>query len=330
MPANLTPEYLEAERNFRAAKTDEERLVCLEQMLRTLPKHKGTEKMQADIRRRISKIKIKQEEEEAKKASKKGSAHRLKKDGCPAVALVGTPNTGKSRLLASLTHAEPEVAPYPFTTRTEYPAIMQYEDVSVMLVDLPPVIPGNVEHWVYEIIRVCEGMLLLVDLQAPDPTEQYAQALQALEQGYIFAIPPDRTPELHFRNRYLRTWLIAGKFDGDGVEMLDLFKDTIKTDLPIFPLSAESGLGVSEIQPKIWEMLGRVRAYSKPPGKTPDMKAPFTLPKGSTIAELAEAVHRELAGQVKSARVWGGARFDGQHVGRDYVIQDGDVVELHT
>ena len=328
MPANLSPDYLEAERNFRAAKTDEERLVCLEQMFRTLPKHKGTEKMQADIRRRISKIKIKQEE--TKKAGKKGSAHKLRKDGCPAVALVGVPNTGKSSLLASLTHAEPEVAPYPFTTRTEYPAMMGYKDVSIMLVDLPPLVPGNVEHWVYEIIRVCEGMLILVDLQAPDPTEQYAQAVQALEEGCVFAVPPDQTPEKHYRNRNLRAWLIATKLDADGVVMLDLFKESVRTDLPIFPVSVETGVGIAEIQPKIWEMLSIVRAYSKPPGKPPDMSAPFAVPKGSTIAEMAEAVHRDLAHQVKSARVWGGARFDGQIVGRDYVIQDGDVVELHT
>lgn len=328
MPANLTPDYLEAERNFRAAKTDEERVLCLEQMLRTLPKHKGTEKMQADIRKRISKIKIKQEE--VRNSSKKGPSHKLRKDGCPAVALVGAPNTGKSSLLACLTHAEPEIAPYPFTTRAEYPAMMRYEDISIMLVDLQPCVPGNVEHWAYEIIRVCEGMLLLVDLQAPDPAEQYTQVVQALEQGYIFAIPPDQTPELHFRNRYLRTWLVAAKYDGDGAVMLDLLKETIKTDLPIFPLSVATGLGVAEIQLKIWEMLGIVRAYSKPPGKPPDMNAPFTIPKGSTIAELAETVHRELAHQVKSARVWGGARFEGQHVGRDYVIQDKDVVELHT
>ena len=106
MPANLTPQYLKAEERYKQAKTDPEKLLALEEMLATIPKHKGTEKLQGDIKQRISRLK-------KESLKKKGSHHWESdffavKEGAGQIVILGPPNTGKSQLLASLTSAHPE------------------------------------------------------------------------------------------------------------------------------------------------------------------------------------------------------------------------------
>jgi ribosome-interacting GTPase 1 len=328
MPANLTPEYRAAEESFRQAKTDEERLACLQEMLRTIPKHKGTEKMQGDIKRRISKLK--QKEESARKSRRRGSTHRLRREGAGAIALVGAPNVGKSQLLAALTRAEPEVAPYPFTTQNEYPAIMPYEDIQIQLVDLPPVAEEHTEYWVLDIIKACDGMLFLVDLQADDPVEQYEKTLEVLGEFHIRPVPPTEEGERGFRETRVKAWILATKCDGEEEdELLRLFQETVSTDLPILPISVVKERNLVRLREEIFRMLDIIRVYSKPRGKDPDMSAPFTLPRESTVAELAEMVHKDFAEQVKFARLWGASKFDGQQVGREHVLREGDIVELH-
>src|SRR5512135_280512 len=124
MPANLTPDYLAAEREYKAAQSQAEKVAALERMLATLPKHKGTEKLYADLKRRLSQAR--------KDSQKKGAAHSapfyaVEREGAGQVALVGPPNSGKSSLVAALTHAEPEIAEYPFTTRLPTPGMMPFE-----------------------------------------------------------------------------------------------------------------------------------------------------------------------------------------------------------
>ena len=124
MPANLSPDYLAAEQDYRAARTASEKIAALERMLATIPKHKGTEKLQADLKRRISQTR--------KDAQKKGASHStpfylIEREGAGQVALIGPPNSGKSLLVRAVTHAEPEVADYPFTTRFPTPGMMAFE-----------------------------------------------------------------------------------------------------------------------------------------------------------------------------------------------------------
>lgn len=329
MPANLTPEYRAAEIAFRQAKTEEERLECLQEMLRTIPKHKGTEKMQGDIKRRISKLK--QKEEAVRRSRRRASTHRLRREGAGSIALVGAPNTGKSRLLAALTRAEPEIAPYPFTTQTEYPAIMPYQDVQIQLVDLPPVAEEHTEFWVLDLIKACDGMLFLVDLESEDPVEQFEKTLRLLGEAFIVPVPPAGRTERGFREKRIKTWLVASKCDGpEEEELLRLFQEMVSTDLPVLPVSAATGTNLDRLRDEVFRMLGVIRVYSKPRGKEPDLSAPFTLPRDSTIAELAQMVHKDLAEHVKFARVWGGSKFEGQQVGREHVLQEGDIVELHV
>ena len=159
MPANLTPEYRRAEEQFRAAKTPEGKLEALEEMLRVVPKHKGTDGLQADLKARIAKLR----KQPAAKVGKSSFTHMVPREGAGQVVLVGPPNSGKSALVAALTRATPDVGEYPFTTRDATPGMMRFENVAIQLVDLPPLSAQHVEPWVFDLVRTADLCWLVVD-----------------------------------------------------------------------------------------------------------------------------------------------------------------------
>ncbi len=324
MPANLSPEYLAAEKILRAAKSNDERLLALEEMLRTIPKHKGTEKMQADIRRRISKIRQARET----KRARKGFSHRIVKEGAGQVALVGAPNVGKSQLLQALTNAEPEIAPYPFTTLMPQPGMMQFEDIQIQLVDLPPFSPEHTETWLPEMVRAADAVLLIVDL-AGYPLQQIDFILERLEKVKIKLVK-ESVPALPFNIAQKRTLLLCNKSDVPGApESFEVLKELYGGRFDLLAISAKENTNLDTLRRAIFDLLHIIRIHSKAPGKPVDLSAPFTLPKGSTLIEFAETVHKDFE-NLKFARLWGpGAKFDGQTIHRDHVLQDGDIVELH-
>ena len=221
MPANLTPDYLEAERRFKSAKTTEEKIAAMEEMMATIPRHKGTEKMQADLKRRLSKLRA---EQARRPTSRIGIIHRVEKEGAGQVAMVGPPNSGKSLLVRRLTHAMPEVADYPFTTRVPLPGMMPFEDVQVQLVDLPPVHPDFPESWLYQIIRNADAALLVVDLSDPDLLEDLETTLGQLA-GAKVQLAEGELPSAPGWIRK-RTLLVANKIDASGApEGLEILRD---------------------------------------------------------------------------------------------------------
>ena len=160
MPANLTPDYERAEERLRQAADDAERLEALREMLSTIPKHKGTEKMQADIKRRISQL----TKAAAKKTHVKGvDPFHIPRGGAGQIVLVGPPNVGKSQLLATTTHAAVKVADYPFTTALPAPGMWNYQDVQMELVDTPPVTAGHVPPGLLGTIRAADIIAVVVD-----------------------------------------------------------------------------------------------------------------------------------------------------------------------
>jgi ribosome-interacting GTPase 1 len=317
--------YLEAERRFKSAKTTEEKIAAIEEMMATIPRHKGTEKMQADLKRRLSKLRA---EQARRPAGRAGIMHRVEKEGVGQVVMVGPPNSGKSLLVRMLTHAQPEVADYPFTTRVPLPGMMPYEDVQVQLVDLPPVHPDFPESWLYQIIRNADAALLVVDLSDPDLLEDLETTLGQLTATKVQL----GEVELPGVPGWVRkcTLLVANKIDASGApEGLEILRDLYGERFHITRVSAETGEGLEPFRRLVFELLEVIRVYTKAPGKKLERTAPYILKRGSRLIDLAEHIHHDFLAQLKYARLWREGRFEGQMVNRDHVLEDKDVVELH-
>lgn len=323
MPANLTPDYRNAEARYRQATTPEEKLAALDEMMATIPKHKGTEKMQADIKQRIAKLKDEQE----KRPSKKRAFYVIEREGAGQIALVGAANTGKSRLLASVSNAEPEVAPYPFTTQVPQPGMVRYENVQVQVLDLPPLDPALSPPWLMGVIKSADGMVLCFDLGSDDLLEQVETTFRMLEEANLQAV----SAKGERGHRAKSTFIAATKADAAGAsDRLDMLCDACPKDLHILPVSAELGMNLEVFRREVYDLLGCIRVYTKAPGQKVDHSSPFVIRRGTTLVEGAAIVHKDFAEKLKYARVWGTKTFDGQMVQRDYVLQDGDTVEFHV
>lgn len=327
MPANLPPEYLEAEKRYRAAKNPTEKLACLEDMLTLLPKHKGTDKLRADLRRRVSKVKA---ASQAKKgASKRESAFQIDKEGAGQVVVVGPANVGKSALVARLTNANPEVADFPLTTWKPTPGMMPVENIQVQLVDTPPLNRDYVEPELLDLIRRSDLILLVVDLQT-DPVQQLEETVNLLEENRIV---PSHQRDKYEEERLLKFipfLVLANKNDDESTdENLQIFRELTDNDWPMISVSTITGRNLEMLKNTLVDKLQIIRVYSKAPGKEPDLTAPFVLKRGSTVEDFAGKVHKDFVDKLKIAKVWGDVVFDGQMVQRDYILRDGDVVELH-
>lgn len=329
MATNLTPQYLEAEAEYKKAQTAEERLACLKKMYTLVPKHKASEKLQADLKTKISETK-EEVEREKKNPKKTGVSYKIPKQGAGQVILLGAPNAGKSRLLTRLTRATPEVAPFPFTTREPHAGMMDWEDVRVQLIDTPPITPDYLESYVQSMVRTADAALLLVDVGDDDGPFAVEAVIERLAQTKTMLVgqPPkeETDPGIH----HTRTLLVANKIDQPGAEdRLQIVREMLGERFPIHCIAAETSVGLDDLRTAIYRFLNVIRVYSKLPGKPPDMESPFTCPVGSTVVEMAGLVHRDFAEKLKTARIWGSGVFDGQAVGRDHVLSDKDIVELH-
>lgn len=330
MPANLPPQYSKAEEEYRKAASPADRLEKLREMFRLLPKHKGTEKLQSDLKQKISRAK--DEIEGAKSAGKKaGVSHRVPREGAGQVVLVGAPNAGKSALLAALTSARPEVAPYPFTTRAPYPGMMAWEDARVQLVDLPPISEDFFEAWVPSTVRSANAALLVTDLASDDvidATEAVVSRLADVHTELVSTLPYDVEDEA---TQHVKTLLVANKVDSEGAaDRLEVLREWFSPRFSILPVSAERGEGLDDLRRASYDLLGVIRIYTKIPGKPADRTKPFTVPIGSTVLDLAREVHRDFEHSLKFAKIWGTGVFEGQTVKRDHELHDADVVELHV
>ncbi len=326
MPTNLPPEYYDAEKRFRSSKTPAEKLAYLEEMISIVPKHKGTDKLRADLRKRVSKLKS---AAQAKKSlGRQESAYHINKEGAGQVVIVGATNVGKSALVAQVTNASPEVADFPHSTWKPTPGMMPIENIQIQLIDTPPLSAEYVDPEMMDLIRRCELVLLIVDLQT-DPWQQLEDSLALLEaQGIV----PLRLKDRYRDRRGIRPvpfLIMANKNDDASTdEDLEIFRELLADNWPMISASVKTGRNLDQLKTTIIERLNIIRVYTKSPGKKPDLTAPFVLRKGSTMADFAGKVHQDFSRKLKSARVWGPAVFDGQMVQRDYVLQEGDIVEL--
>jgi len=312
MPANLPPQYFEAEKNYRAAKNPMEKIAALEEMLAIMPKHKGTDHLRAELRSRIAKL--------TQLAAKKSGAQRasmvIEKEGAAQVVVIGLPNAGKSQLVSSITNASPAVAEYPFTTQSATPGMMQFENIQIQLIDTPPFTEQSIEWWLPHIIRRADAILIVVDLtDAPIP--QMEAIIEQLGNRKI---------EIG-QNKAL---IIGNKLDlQNAAENYTALKNRYEGQFPVIAISAKEGIGLEELKHEIYRLLDIIRVYTKAPGKKPDFTEPIVLDRGSTLEDAAAAVHKDFRAKLKYARIWGSGKHDGVMAKRDHILQDGDVIELH-
>ena len=338
MPTNVTPEYKKAEEAYRAAREPRDRLACLKDMLRTIPKHKGTEHLQSDIKTRIKQLT--EELAGPKKGGKRsGPSHVIRPDGAAQLAMIGPPNAGKSSLHAKLTGSHSDVGPYPYTTHLPIPGMLAYQDVQFQLIDLPPVSADYLEPWLVNTLQHADAVLLVIDVADPECLEQVPTVLERLAEKKIFlrsARPGlDRPMNAEEDDDPFRldlpTVLGANKSDLDpDPDEVDVLEELLGLRFPALTVSAETGDGLDQLGPFLFDALQIVRVYTKTPGKKADTDRPFTVRHGETIYDVAKLVHKDIARDLKFARVWGDEVFDGQQVGPDHVVADGDRVELHV
>jgi hypothetical protein len=331
MAVNLPPQYHDAEARYKKGRTPEEKLTALREMWVILPKHKASEKVQAILKTKISELS--DEIEQVKSGPRKSAPGSVKipKQGAGQIAFVGPPNAGKSQLLSKLTKATPTVAPYPFTTRDPQPGMTEFEDVRIQLVDLPPITADAYEPFITDLTRSADAAVVFLDLANDDGPAETQAVIDRLKQARRELVPARPTGDDDPTVYFLPTLLVATKCDDEAADLRsEIARETLGDRLPWQVISAERGDGLPELREKLFALLKVMRIYTKQPGKPADTGSPFTCPVGSTVAEFAGCVHNDLEETVKSARVWGSGAFDGQTVGRDHVLQEKDVVELHT
>jgi ribosome-interacting GTPase 1 len=244
------------------------------------------------------------------------------------VVVAGCANTGKSSLVRALTNAAPEVSEAPFTTWEPLPGMLRVAGVPVQLVDTPPLDAPFVEPELFQLIRRADLLLLVVDLRA-DPFQQVDETLARLAEHRIVPRAPGVEPEE--RQAAVPVLVLANKCDDERAERdCQVFAELLERDLPILPVSASSGRNLDRLGAEIVARLNVIRVYAKPPGREPDLDAPFVVKAGSLLSDLGALIHKDFLKHLKFARVWGSAVHPGQMVAHDYVLQDGDVVELHV
>ena len=325
MPANLTPEYFKAEKWYKSATTNEERILALERMLAVMPKHKGTDHLKADLRKKLSKLK---EVGAQKKSGSHVDIFHVPKSGAGQIVLLGTPNCGKSSIVAALTNAKVNVADFPFATSGPVPGMVTFEDVQIQLVDMPPITADYIAPGQVGTYRNCDLVAIVIDLSG-DVVEQFSVCMDFLESKNLLI--DAETPAHDDEGNALakEAFIICTKSDIAQAGALEDLKQLCERPLEFIEISAETGEGLEPLAAMFYRLLKIIRVYAKPPGKPADMTEPFTLPAGSTVMDLAVAIHRQLAEKLKSAKIWGTGVYDGQNVQRNHVLNDKDIIELH-
>ncbi len=327
MPANLTPQYLEAELKFKQAKATPEKIKALEVMMAVIPKHKGTERLRGQLKSRMAKLK--EELQRRPSIGKAEQAYNIKGEGAAQVILLGLPNSGKSSLFSQITNASSEVGDYSFTTQKPIPGMTKFENLQIQLVDTPPVQLDHIEPGFPNLIRNADALLLLVDL-TEDPIFQMEIVIEELNKMRIKVAGKGSIPSLEMGWVFLRALLVGNKCDvKNAMGAYQRLEGHFRDSFPILPISAKERMNFDELKKETYQILDIIRVYTKIPGKEPDLTEPVILKKGSTVGDVALSVHKDFVAKLRYAKIWGSGKFDGQMVKRDYLVNEGDVIELH-
>jgi small GTP-binding protein len=328
MPANLPPQYFEKEKELKKAKNPQERISVLEDLLAIVPKHKGTEKLQAQLKTKIAKLKT--ESQKSPAVARHTAAFQVEKTGAGQVVVIGSPNSGKSSLIKALTNANPDIGDYPFTTRLPSPAMMPYENIQIQLVDMPPITQDYFEFWQAELIKAADAILLVLDISLPEPAEDFLTLLAKLEEKRIDLVPKEREVPQEKQQFMKKTLILANKTDSPRAEEnLTSIKEFLDPGFEPVPVSIFEEHTLTDLKTRIYVLLDVIRVYSKIPGKKVDHEDPYVFKRGSSLMDMAKAVHKDFAQRLKYARIWAKNKYQGQKVTRSYILEDEDIIELH-
>jgi small GTP-binding protein len=284
MPANLPPQFFQLQKKLNSTSDIEEKISILKEMLAVCPKHKGTERVQEEIKRKIAKLK----KEEPKKI-KKETLYFVKKEGAAQVVILGKPNAGKTTLLNSLCKTSFKVAPYPFTTKFPQPGMMSFEDIKIQIVDMPPVSKDFKPGWMKNLAKSAD--LLLVVLNSKEKENDLKEILEILREWEI-----EKEKMIIFENRF----------------------EKVKEK------------EIEDLKKRIFNALAIIRVYTKEPREKVKKIEPFILKKGTKLIELAERINENFAKTFKGAKLYSQDLKTAKLVGRDYILKDGDIVEIKT
>ena len=329
MPANLPPQYHQVEQRYRQARSVPEKLAALQEMLAIMPKHKGTDHLKADLRAKIARLM-----DELERPSPSGSGwvqpFSLAKEGAGRAVLVGLPNVGKSLLLAQATGAQTKVGAYPFTTQEPVPGVLRFENVRIQFVDAPPITNQEVQTRLYGLLRNADVLVVVVDLSF-DAMVQVVEVLSELERWGFRLLGKGEESDSDEAQLMKRVVIAGNKGDLDGaLDQFSCLEATYGERFPVVQVSAAEGMGLEELAREVFTALEVLRVYTKAPGRDPERSEPIVLPRGGTVVEAAELVHREWPRRLRYALLWGtSGKFDAQRVGREHRLADEDVIELH-
>lgn len=330
MPANLPPQYYELEREFRAERDPSEQLRMAQELLKMMPKHKGTDKLQAEMKSKISKIKKLIAGGGVKHGARQvATFDHVDKEGARQVILIGPPNSGKSSLVDALTHAEPLVADYPYSTREPMTGMMTFETVQLQLIDTPPVSIEQYETYMTGLIRNADMVLLVADLAAASMLEDLNYLLGKLEEKRILLKPEfvESPEDPRYANK--KTVICAHKeYDDESGLAYAKLKETF-ADYAIVPTSILDDDSLDALKKCLFDNLRIIRVYTKTIGHEPSYKDPIILSVGGTVEQAAGDLHKDFVAKFKFAKIWGEGKFDGQRVQRDFVLSDKDIIEFH-
>jgi len=327
LPANLPPQYFEAEKKYRTAKTTDEKIAALEDMLAIMPKHKGTEHLQGDLKSKIAKLK---RQPVKKGPTAKKSIYDIEREGAGQAILVGPPNTGKSQLIKILTNINPLIAPYPFSTRKPNIGMMEYENIKIQLIDIPPLSADYIDPWIPNLLRNTDVIILVIDISEEKPIQQIEKTIESLKKYKIDFIRSDTAEHYHPGKVYKKIIIVCNKYDlVKNQNNYKIILQQYNNRYPVITVSSKTEENIKEFKDLIFRELEIIRVHSKAPGKEPDLNDPMIFGKGTSVLEVARSIHKDFEEKFKFAKVWGSTKFGGQKVPRDYILEDGDIIEIH-
>ena len=390
MPTNLPPDAIKKWAEVEDTRNPKEKLERMQEFLSLVPKHKGTAKLCAQIKKQMTTMRKEMEQKKQKRAGKGGPKFFIEKEGAAQIALLGLTNVGKSSLLFALTNAKIEVSSNPYTTREPVPSIMNYEDVQFQIVEAPALMEGSADGraWGLQTLAVArnaDGLVLMVDL-SKNPVQQLSLVLSELEKARILVSKPKGRVDIERRymgagmrliltgrlvdctlkevEELLRSYritdavvkisgevtldvvedaifesttyrpavVIANKIDVKGAEAnLERLEKYVDKRIPVIAVSCEKRFGLDKLGETLFKTLGIMRVYTKEDSARSFSKKPFTLKKGATLHDLAKSIHSDFERNFAFAKVWSKRlAFSPQKVGLGFVLEDGDVVEIHV